>query len=206
MKNFMLKLFRFLLNLIIVIGAIVFVGNFVLQLLPADVSGPVLDWFNTNLETLLPYGISSAITTVVLAFAKYFNTFLQVMLKDSEKKQELQRQQLEKSYNERISVAEERDLAIVESVNRAISLLVDISEQNKYIIWYDKIIALKNIANSIIPDKYKQLFKNWVSESNGNCSTESSELVSIDVSESQDNQDIETIDDAEQRVEERNLI
>lgn len=164
MKNFVLKVLRFLLNFIIVIGAVVSVGNLVLQFLPADVSQPVLDWLNTSLDTILPCGIATTITTVVLAIAKYSNTALQVTLKNSERKQELQRKQLEESYNERIALAEERDLAIIDLINENTRLIRTIIKQNGIITDYEKIVAAKNIASTIIPDELKDKFRAWLSE------------------------------------------
>ena len=198
MKNFILKLLRFLLNFIIVVGAIISVGNLVLQLLPADISQPVLDWLNTSLETILPCGIATTVTTVVLAVAKYSNTALQVTLKNSERVQELQRKQLEESYNERLVLAEQRDLAIVELINENTNLIRTIVKQNRTITDYEKIVAAKNIASSIIPEELKEKFRSWLNENSDNQNIES---VKIEVIKSETPKIEE-----ESSVEERELL
>lgn len=162
MKRFFLNLSKFFLNLIIVLGAIISLANIILQLLPADITQPILDWLNTSIETILPCGIATTITTIVLAIAKYANTALKVSISNSEYKQELQRKRLEQSYNERLELAEQRDLAIVELINKNSELIKKLIEQNKYITDYEQIVALKNIASSIIPDEYKNRFREWL--------------------------------------------
>jgi len=199
MKNFVLKVLRFLLNFIIVIGAVVSVGNLVLQLLPADISQPVLDWLDTSLETILPCGIATTITTVVLAIAKYSNTALQVTLKNSERKQELQRKQLEESYNERIALAEERDLAIIDLINENTRLIRTIIKQNGIITDYEKIVAVKNIASTIIPDELKDKFRAWLSEYEEK--TQDIESTKIEIVEVNDPAVVEEVS-----VEERELL
>lgn len=204
MRNFLIKLSKFFLNLIIVLGVIISIANFVLQLLPQDISQPVLNWLNTSLEILLPYGISSLITSVVLAVAKYSNVALKVALKDSDRKQELQRKQLEESYNHQLEMSEKRDLAIVELINHNTQVLKDISEQNKYIIEYDKILAQKNISSSIIPERYKILFKNWSKKLDNGVIND---WPQIEVSESKEKTSIEAIDSTiDNVIEERELI
>ena len=162
MKRFFLNLSKFFLNLIIVLGAIISLANIILQLLPADITQPILDWLNTSIETILPCGIATTITTIVLAIAKYANTALKVSISNSEYKQELQRKRLEQSYNERLELAEQRDLAIVELINKNSELIKKLIEQNKYITDYEQIVALKNISSSIIPDEYKDRFREWL--------------------------------------------
>jgi hypothetical protein len=96
------------------------------------------------------------------------------MLNKSEFKQELQRKQLQESYNERLDIAEQRDMAIVEVINKNSELLKVIIEQNKYITEYEKLVALKNISSSIIPAEYKAKFKAWTDSLNQNITDVSS--------------------------------
>lgn len=200
MKNFILKLSQFLLNLIIVVGAVVSIFNLVMQLLPAYISQPVMAWLNTNLETILPYGIASTVTSIVLAIAKYSNTALKVTLKNSERVQELKLKQFEESYNERLALAEQRDLAIVEVINKNRQLLESIFKQNTNITEYEKLVAAKNIASSIIPDEYKEKFKEWI---DAQCD-EDVENVQIGVSQTSSNS--EDDDNPEQDDVERKIV
>lgn len=162
MKKFILDISNFVLNIILVVGAIVSIGSILVQVLPADIVEPILAWFNTRIDLVIPAGITTMITTIVLGCAKYFTTMINLMLNKSEFKQELQRKQLQASYNERLDVAEQRDMALVELINKNSELLKVIIEQNKYITEYEKLVALKNISSSIIPAEYKSKFKAWL--------------------------------------------
>ena len=162
MKRFILKSVNVFLNIIIIFGVLISLFSLILQLLPSELSQPVLDWLNTNLETILPCGIATTITTVVFAVAKYSNTAINLALKNSEHLQSLQRKQLEDSYNERLDIAEQRDLSIVELINYNCELLKKVIEQNEHISDYERIVASKNISSSIIPDEFKDRFKDWL--------------------------------------------
>lgn len=166
MKKFLLDISNFILNIVLVVGAVVSVGSILVQVLPADIVEPILAWFNTRLDLVLPAGITTMITTIVLGCAKYFTTMINLMLNKSEFKQELQRKQLQASYNERLDLAEQRDLALVDVVNKNSELLKVIIEQNKYITEYEKLVALKNISSTIIPEEYRVKFKEWIDSLN----------------------------------------
>lgn len=174
MKKLILDISNFILNIVLVIGAIVSICSILVQVLPADVVEPILAWFNTRIDLVLPAGITTMVTTIALACAKYFTTMINLMLNKSEFKQELQRKQLQASYNERLDIAEQRDMALVELINKNSELLKVIIEQNKYITEYEKLVALKNISSSIIPAEYKAKFKEWVDNLNLDNATVSS--------------------------------
>jgi hypothetical protein len=191
MRKLILDISNFILNIVLVVGAVVSIGSILVQVLPADIVEPILAWFNTRIDLVLPAGITTMITTIVLGCAKYFTTMINLMLNKSEFKQDLQRKQLQASYNERLDVAEQRDMAIVELINKQSELLKVIIEQNKYITEYEKLVALKNISSSIIPAEYKAKFKAWVEgldvENTTVPSLSAEEVVATTIDETPDN-------------------
>lgn len=195
MRKLILDISNFILNIVLVVGAIVSIGSILVQVLPADIVEPILAWFNTRIDLVLPAGITTMITTIVLGCAKYFTTMINLMLNKSEYKQELQRRQLQASYNERLDIAEQRDMALVDVVNRNSELLKVIIEQNKYITEYEKLVALKNISSSIIPAEYKAKFKEWIDSLNLDNATISSLSATevVEEKETTTNDNIKTI-------------
>ena len=97
----------------------------------------------------------------MLGVAKYAHTAIKLLLKDSEYSQELQRKKLERDYNERLDIAEQRDFAVVEKLNQVTQLLNIVNSQNAEISKYNQIVAEKNLASSIIPQKFKDDIKAW---------------------------------------------
>ena len=161
MKRAFYRFLNFITNLVITIGVIVSLGTIVLQFIPQEWTEAIYGFFNTNIETVLPASITTAITTIVLGVAKYSHTAIKLLLKDSEYKQELQRNRLEREHNQRIDLAEQRDFAIVEKLNQLNQLLNIINLQNKEISKYNQIVAEKNLASSIIPQKFKDDILEW---------------------------------------------
>jgi hypothetical protein len=161
MKRAIYRFLNFITNLVITVGVIVSLGTIVLQFIPQEWSTAFYAFFSTNIETVIPASITTAITTVVLGIAKYAHTAIKLLLKDSEFKQELQRKRLEREYNERLDIAEQRDFAIVEKLNQVTQLLNIINSQNAEISKYNQIVAEKNLASSIIPQKFKDDIKAW---------------------------------------------
>lgn len=161
MKRIIYRFLNFITNAVITVGIIVSLGTVVLQFIPAEWSTAFYAFFNTNIEAVIPASITTAITTIVLGFAKYAHTAIKLLLKDSEFKQELQRKKLEREYNERLDIAEQRDFAVVEKLNQVNELLNIINSQNKEISKYNQIVAEKNLASSIIPQKFKDDIKAW---------------------------------------------
>lgn len=161
MRRVIYRFLNFITNLVITIGVIVSLITIVLQFIPAELSTAFYEFLNTNIETVIPASITTAITTIVLGIAKYSHTAIKLLLKDSEFKQELQRKRLEREYNERLDIAEQRDFAIVEKLNQINELLNFIRNQNIEISKYNQIVAEKNLASSIIPQKFKDDIKAW---------------------------------------------
>ena len=161
MKRVIYRFLNFITNLVITVGVIVSLGTIVLQSIPAELSTAFYEFLNTNIETVIPASITTAVTTIVLGIAKYSHTAIKLLLKDSEFKQELQRKRLEREYNERLDIAEQRDFAIVEKLNQINELLNFIRNQNIEISKYNQIVAEKNLASSIIPQKFKDDIKAW---------------------------------------------
>ncbi len=161
MKRIIYRFLNFITNAIITVGVVVSLGTVVLQFVPAEWSTAFYAFFNTNIEAVIPASITTAITTIVLGIAKYSHTAIKLLLKDSEFKQELQRKRLEREYHERLDIAEQRDFAIVEKLNQVNELLNIINSQNKEISKYNQIVAEKNLASSIIPQKFKDDIKAW---------------------------------------------
>ena len=161
MKRIIYRFLNFITNAVITVGIIVSLGTVVLQFIPAEWSTAFYAFFSTNIESVIPASITTAITTIVLGFAKYAHTAIKLLLKDSEFKQELQRKKLEREYNERLDIAEQRDFAVVEKLNQVNELLNIINSQNKEISKYNQIVAEKNLASSIIPQKFKDDIKAW---------------------------------------------
>lgn len=161
MKRAIYRFLNFITNLVITVGVIVSLGTIVLQFIPAEWSTAVYAFLNTNIEAVIPASITTAITTVVLGVAKYAHTAIKLLLKDSEFKQELQRKRLEREYHERLDIAEQRDFAIVEKLNQVNELLNFIKNQNIEISKYNQIVAEKNLASSIIPQKFKDDIRAW---------------------------------------------
>lgn len=161
MKRAFYRFLNFIINTVIVVGIIVSLFTIVLQFIPQEWTEAIYGFFNTNIETVLPASITTAITTIVLSIAKYSHTAIKLLLKDSEYKQELQRARLEREYNERIDLAEQRDFAIVEKLNQLNHLLNIINLQNKEISKYNQIVAEKNLASAIIPQKFKDDILEW---------------------------------------------
>lgn len=161
MKRIIYRFLNFITNAVITVGIIVSLGTVVLQFIPAEWSTAFYAFFSTNIEAVIPASITTAITTIVLGFAKYAHTAIKLLLKDSEFKQELQRKKLEREYNERLDIAEQRDFAVVEKLNQVNELLNIINSQNKEISKYNQIVAEKNLASSIIPQKFKDDIKAW---------------------------------------------
>ncbi len=161
MRRALYRFLNFITNLVITTGVIVSLGTIVLQFIPQEWSTAVYAFFSTNIEAIIPASITTAITTIVLGFAKYAHTAIKLLLKDSEYAQELQRKRLEREYNERLDIAEQRDFAVVEKLNQVNELLNTINSQNKEISKYNQIVAEKNLASSIIPQKFKDDIKNW---------------------------------------------
>ncbi len=161
MKRIIYRFLNFITNLTITIGVVVSLGTVVLQFIPVEWSTAFYAFFNTNIEAVIPASITTAITTIVLGFAKYAHTAIKLLLKDSEFKQELQRKRLEREYNERLDIAEQRDFAVVEKLNQVNELLNIINSQNKEISKYNQIVAEKNLASSIIPQKFKDDILEW---------------------------------------------
>lgn len=161
MKRIIYRFLNFVTNLVITVGVIVSLGTIVLQFIPQEWSSAFYAFFSTNIEAVIPASITTAITTIVLGFAKYAHTAIKLLLKDSEFKQELQRKKLEREYNERLDIAEQRDFAVVERLNAILEQLKVVEEQNKQIDKYNQIVADKNLASSIIPQKFKDDIKAW---------------------------------------------
>lgn len=161
MKRAIYRFLNFITNTIIVVGVIVSLFTIVLQFIPQEWTEAIYGFFSTNIETVLPASITTAIATIVLSVAKYSHTAIKLLLKDSEYKQELQRARLEREYNERIDLAEQRDFAIVEKLNQLNQLLNIINLQNKEISKYNQIVAEKNLASAIIPQKFKDDILEW---------------------------------------------
>ena len=161
MKRIIYRFLNFITNAVITVGIIVSLGTVVLQFIPAEWSTAFYAFFSTNIEAVIPASITTAITTIVLGFAKYAHTAIKLLLKDSEFKQELQRKKLEREYHERLDIAEQRDFAVVEKLNQVNELLNIINAQNKEISKYNQIVAEKNLASSIIPQKFKDDIKAW---------------------------------------------
>ncbi len=161
MKRIIYRFLNFITNAVITVGIIVSLGTVVLQFIPAEWSTAFYAFFSTNIEAVIPASITTAITTIVLGFAKYAHTAIKLLLKDSEFKQELQRKKLEREYHERLDIAEQRDFAVVEKLNQVNELLNIINSQNKEISKYNQIVAEKNLASSIIPQKFKDDIKAW---------------------------------------------
>lgn len=164
MKRIIYRFLNFMTNLVITIGVVVSLGAIVLQFIPQEWSTAFYAFFSTNIEAVIPASITTAITTVVLVLSKYAHTAIKLLLKDSEFKQELQRKRLEREYNERLDIAEQRDLAVVEKLNQVNELLNTINAQNNEISKYNQIVAEKNLASSIIPQKFKDDIKAWQNE------------------------------------------
>lgn len=161
MKRAIYRFLNFITNAVITIGVIVSLGTVVLQFIPAEWSNAFYAFFSTNIEAVIPASITTAITTIVLGVAKYAHTAIKLLLKDSEYSQELQRKKLEREYNERLDIAEQRDFAVVEKLNQVNELLNFIKSQNIEIGKYNQIVAEKNLASSIIPQKFKDDIKAW---------------------------------------------
>lgn len=161
MKRAIYRFLNFITNTIIAVGVIVSLFTIVLQFIPQEWAEAVYRFFSTNIEAVLPASITTAITTIVLGVAKYSHTAIKLLLKDSEYKQELQRARLEREYNERIDLAEQRDFAIVDKLNQVNKLLNTINLQNKEISKYNQIVAEKNLASAIIPQKFKDDILAW---------------------------------------------
>ena len=164
MRRALYRFLNFMTNLVITIGVVVSLGAIVLQFIPQEWSTAFYAFFSTNIEAVIPASITTAITTVVLVLSKYAHTAIKLLLKDSEFKQELQRKRLEREYNERLDIAEQRDLAVVEKLNQVNELLNTINAQNNEISKYNQIVAEKNLASSIIPQKFKDDIKAWQNE------------------------------------------
>jgi len=161
MKRAIYRFLNFITNTIITVGIIVSLFTIILQFIPQEWTNAVYSFLNTNIETIVPASITTAITTILLGISKYAHTAIKLLLKDSEFKQELQRQRLEREYNERLDIAEQRDFAIVEKLNQVNELLNIINSQNAEISKYNQIVAEKNLASSIIPQKFKDDIKAW---------------------------------------------
>lgn len=161
MKRAIYRFLNFITNLVITVGVIISLGTIVLQFIPQEWSTAVYAFFSTNIDAVIPASITTAITTIVLGIAKYSHTAIKLLLKDSEFKQELQRKRLEREYHERLDIAEQRDFAIVEKLNQVNELLNFIKSQNIEISKYNQIVAEKNLASSIIPQKFKDDIKAW---------------------------------------------
>lgn len=164
MRRALYRFLNFITNSVITIGIIVSLGAIVLQFIPQEWSTAFYAFLGTNIEAVLPASITTAITTVVLGFAKYGHSAIQLLLRDSDFKAELQRKQLEREYHERLDIAEQRDFAVVEKLNQVNELLNTINAQNKEISKYNQIVAEKNLASSIIPQKFKDDIKAWKNE------------------------------------------
>lgn len=161
MKRAIYRFLNFITNTVIIVGVIVSLGTIVLQFIPAEWSTAFYAFLNTNIEAVIPASITTAITTVILGVAKYSHTAIKLLLKDSEYSQELQRKRLEREYNERLDIAEQRDFAVVEKLNQVTQLLNIVNSQNTEISKYNQIVAEKNLASSIIPQKFKDDIKAW---------------------------------------------
>ena len=96
MKRIIYRFLNFITNAVIT-GVIVSLGTVVLQFIPAEWSTAFYAFFSTNIEAVIPASITTAITTIVLGFAKYAHTAIKLLLKDSEFKQELQRKNLKEN-------------------------------------------------------------------------------------------------------------
>ena len=161
MKRFILKTTNLLLNLIIIGGVLVTLFNVTIQFLPEELVLPILNWFNSTKELLIPTTLSTAIATVTLFIGKYFHTSLKFILKNSEYKQELQRSVLEDKFNKLRELTLEKDEELKIAVNKLIELQNINTNLYKTIIEYNKINAKKNSTNSILPNKLKSEYKKW---------------------------------------------
>lgn len=156
MKQTLLKISRFVINFVLVIGILWSLVSFLYGVLPADITTPIIDSLKLNAETIIPSGLSTTLTTIVIVFLKYFTKGLNLQLQDTNLKHDLWKKAIENEINERFVIQEQKDDVVIQKQNEAIAENNKTQKLLTVLLAFQKANATRNIQSQIVSQEAKE--------------------------------------------------
>ena len=127
--------------------------------LPAEATDPIVTLFNTNVDVIIPTGINTAVTGVVLATAKMLSKSLNLKLKDSTLTHELWRSTTETKIAQRQILNEEVNSLTVSKQNEIIAQNEKIIKNQNALVDLGIAQANRNIKSGLVPQSIKDMYQ-----------------------------------------------
>jgi len=159
MKNFLLKFGNVASWTIVGATGLYSLAALLYGVLPMEVTEPIVTAFNTNTAVIIPTGINTAVTGVVLATAKILGRSLNLKLKDSTLNHELWRTQTETKIAQRQILNEEVNSLTVEKQNIIIAQNETIIKNQNALVAFSVIQAERSKLSSFTPQPIKDMIK-----------------------------------------------
>lgn len=156
MKQTLLKISRFVINFVLVIGVLWSLVSFLYGVLPVEITTPIIDSLKLNAETIIPSGLSTTLTTIVIVFLKYFTKGLNLQLQDTNLKHDLWKKAIENEINERFVIQEQKDDVVIQKQNEAIAENNKTQKLLTVLLAFQKANATRNIQSQIVSQEAKE--------------------------------------------------
>lgn len=156
MKQTLLKISRFVINFVLVIGILWSLVSFLYGVLPAEITKPIIDYLKLNAETIIPSGLSTTLTTIVIAFLKYFTKGLNLQLQDTNLKHDLWKKGIENEINERFVIQEQKDDVVIQKQNEAIKENNKTQKLLTVLLAFQKANATRNLQSQLVSEEAKE--------------------------------------------------
>jgi len=159
MKNFLLKLGNVASWTIVGATGIYSLAALLYGVLPAEATEPILTALNTNVGTIVPVGISSAITGITIATAKILGKTINYKLKDSNLMHELWRSKTESKISTKFELQEKVIDLTVQKQNVIIAQNEQVIKNQTALLGFQAIQAKRNIKSGLTPQSIKDLYQ-----------------------------------------------
>lgn len=156
MKQTLLKISRFVINFVLVIGILWSLVSFLYGVLPAEITKPIIDYLKLNAETIIPSGLSTTLTTIVIVFLKYFTKGLNLQLQDTNLKHDLWKKGIENEINERFVIQEQKDDVVIQKQNEAIKENNKTQKLLTVLLAFQKANATRNLQSKLVSEEAKE--------------------------------------------------
>lgn len=156
MKQTLLKISRFVINFVLVIGILWSLVSFLYGVLPAEITEPIVNYLKLNAETIIPSGLSTTLTTIVIVFLKYFTKGLNLQLQDTNLKHDLWKKGIENEINERFVIQEQKDDVVIQKQNEAIAENNKTQKLLTVLLAFQKANATRNLQSQIVSQEAKE--------------------------------------------------
>ncbi len=156
MKQTLLKISRFVINFVLVIGILWSLVSFLYGVLPAEITKPIIDYLKLNAETIIPSGLSTTLTTIVIVFLKYFTKGLNLQLQDTNLKHDLWKKGIENEINERFVIQEQKDDVVIQKQNEAIKENNKTQKLLTVLLAFQKANATRNLQSQLVSEEAKE--------------------------------------------------